>query len=120
MNKRILISFLLLLIAAALSVTSFAILQSRFSALGEALENAIYAGVPMRDSCLQIEAAWDHCVVPAQLFLLHSDLSELRTAVESLPDLLAQPTVYRNACVRSLHLLHGIQDSLIPTADNIL
>ncbi len=120
MNKRILISFLLLLIAAALSITSFLILQDRFSTLGEALENAIYADVPLHESCRQIETAWDRCTVCTQMFLLHSDLTELRTAVESLPDLLEEPIVFRNSCIRSLHLLESIQDSLSPTVENIL
>lgn len=120
MNRRVLISILLLLIAAMLSVTSFLVLQERFSALGEALENAIYADVPLRESCLRIESAWDRCAVVAQMFLLHEDMTELRTAVESLPDLADEPSVYRNACIRSLHLLAGVRDSLSPSIDNIL
>ena len=103
MNKRIWISLLLLLIAAVLSVTSFLVLQERFSALGEALENAAYADVPLYESCR-----------------LHSDLCELRTAVESLPDLAEEPIVFRNTCIRSLHLLQGIRDSLSPTVENLL
>ncbi|MBR5620300.1 MAG: hypothetical protein IKW76_11225 [Clostridia bacterium] len=120
MNRRILISFLLLLIAAVLSLTSFLVLQNRFSALGEALENAIYADMPVRESCRQIAHAWDRCRSPAQMFLLHSDLTELRTSVESLSDLTAEPAAFRASCIRSLHLLAGIRDSLPPTVGNIL
>ena len=120
MNKRIMLSILLLMIAVVLSVTSFFILQQRFSALGEALENAIYADLPLRDACSGIARAWDRCQTMAQIFLLHSDLTELRTAVESLKDLIDQPAIFRNTCIRSLHLLEGIQDSLTLKADNIL
>ena len=120
MNKRILISLLMLLIAAVLSVTSFLILQDCFSGLGEALENAIYTDVPLREASVQIRNAWDRCEGAAQTFLLHSDLTELRTAVESLPDLTAQPAVFRGVCIRSLRLLEGIQDSLALKPDNIL
>jgi hypothetical protein len=120
MNRRIWIALILLLIAAVLSATSFLILQDRFSALGEALENAIYADVPMRESCVLIETAWERCARVSQMFLLHSDLCELRAAVKSLPDLTGEPTVYRNACIRSLHLLESIRDSLSPSVDNIL
>ncbi len=120
MNKRILISLLLLIIAAVLSLTSFLLLQERFSALGEALQNAIYADLSPHDACAQIKSAWQKCTRVSQLFLVHSDLTELRTAIESLPDLLEEPAVYRNACIRSLFLLRGIQDSLSPTIENIL
>ncbi len=120
MNKRIWISLLLLLIAAVLSAASFLVLQDRFAALGEALENALYADVPLRDSCARIGHAWDRCAHVSQMFLLHSDLCELRTALESLPDLLEEPILYRSACIRSLFLLRGIQDSLPPAIGNIL
>lgn len=120
MNKRILISVIMLLIAAILSVTSFAILHARFSALSDALENALYAGVTPDDSCAQIGYAWNRCARVSQFFLLHSDLCELRTALESLPDLTQEPTLYKAACVRGLHLLEGICDSLAPTPENIL
>lgn len=120
MNKRIVISLLLLLIAAVLSVTSYLILQERFSALGETLENAIYTDVPLHDACRQIESAWNTCERVAQTFLLHSDLCELRTAVNSLSDLLEEPVVFRISCIRSLHLLEGVCDSLAPKIDNIL
>ena len=54
------------------------------------------------------------------MFLLHSDLTELRTSVESLSDLTAEPAAFRASCIRSLHLLAGIRDSLPPTVGNIL
>ncbi len=120
MNRRILISLLLLLIAAVLSVTSFLILQERFSALGEALENAVYADAPLQKSCAQIRFAWNRCTHISQMFLLHSDLTELRTALESLPDLVGEPAVYRSACIRSLFLLKGLQDGLRLSVENIL
>ena len=120
MRKRVLISLLLLLLALVLSITSFALLQQRFSALGNALENAVYAKVPVEDSCEQIEFQWQRCSSITQIFLLHSDLTELRTALESLPELTDEPLLYRSACIRSLHLLAGIQDSLSPTPENIL
>lgn len=120
MKKRILISILLLLIAATLSLTGYLLVQNRLSALGEALENAVYADAQPRDACTQIANAWDRCAVPAQIFLLHSDLCELRAAVRSLPDLAQEPALFRDVCVRGLHLLEGIQDSLTPSAENIL
>ena len=120
MNKRILISVLLLMICAVLSVTSFLLLQDRFAALAEALENALYTDIPLHEASVQIRDAWDRCERPAQTFLLHSDLTELRAAVESLPDFVAQPAVFRAACIRSLRLLEGIRDSLTPKPDNIL
>ena len=120
MNKRILISVLLLMIAAVLSVTSFLLLQARFSALGEALENAIYAGVPAREGCRRIESAWQKCAGLSQVFLLHGDLTELRTAIGSLPDLVDDPALYRTVCIRSLHLLDSVRDALAPTAQNVL
>lgn len=120
MNKRILISVVLLIIAAALSVTSFFVLQSRFSALGEALQNAIYADVPTPDVNGRIADAWRRCAGSAQILLPHSDLTELQTAVECLPEFIGQPTVWRNTCVRCLHLLEGVRNSLLPSAGNIL
>lgn len=120
MNKRILISLLLLMIAAVLSATSFLILMNRFSALGEALENAIYARFPLQQACVQIETAWNKCAQVSQIFLLHSDLTELRAALDSLPDLTEEPSVFRNTCIRSLCLLEGIRDALYPTIENIL
>ena len=120
MNRRVWISLFLLLIAVVLSMTSFLVLQERFAALSDALKDAICSDVPLHDSCRRIETAWNRCAAVAQAFLLHSDLCELRTAVSSLPDLLEEPVVFRNACIRSLHLLEGIQDSLSPTVDNIL
>ncbi len=120
MNKRILISILLLTVCAVLSATSFFLLQDRFDALARALENALYTDIPLREASVQIRDAWDRCERPAQTFLLHSDLTELRTAVESLSDYAAQPAAFRAACIRSLRLLEGIRDSLTPKPDNIL
>lgn len=120
MNRRIIIALLLLLIAAVLSAASFLILQDRFSALGEALENAVYANAPPEESCNRIKTAWSRCARISQMFLLHSDLTELRTTVESLPDLPEDAVVFRIACIRCLCLLGGIRDSLTPSLDNIL
>ena len=120
MRKRVLLSLILLILVLSLSVFSFMTLQSRFSALGEALHNAVYADAPAEDSCREIAACWKSCADVTQIFLLHSDLTELRTALESLPDLTSDPLIYRAACIRSLHLLSGIRDSLYPSIENIL
>ena len=120
MRKRVLLSLVLLILALSLSVFSFMTLQSRFSALGEALHNAIYTDIPAEDSCRQIGTSWKNCAGVTQIYLLHSDLTELRTALESLPDLISDPPIYRAACIRSLHLLSGIRDSLYPSIENIL
>ncbi|MBQ7540705.1 MAG: DUF4363 family protein [Clostridia bacterium] len=120
MRKRVLITVLLLFLAMTLSVVSFVLLQNRFSALGDALQNAVYADVPIERSCSEIEKQWDKSAVVTQIFLLHSDLTELRTALESLPELMDSPLLYRAACIRALHLLNGIRDSLAPTVENIL
>ena len=120
MRKRVLISILLLLLSIVLSAVSFVLLQNRFSALGEALENAVYADAPVEVSCKQIELQWQRCSPVLHIFLLHSDLTELRTSVESLPELADDPKLYRSACIRALHLLGGIRDSLSPSAENVL
>ena len=120
MHKRVLISLVLLVLALSMSVFSFLLLQSRFSALGDALQNAVYADAAAEQSRQEVEVRWKECTKITQVFLLHSDLTELRTALESLPDLTNDAQLYRAACIRSLHLLEGIQDSLYPTIENIL
>ena len=120
MHKRVLLSLILLFLALTLSAASFLMMQKRFASLGGALENAVYADISAERSCREIERNWQKCAVLSQIFLLHSDLTELRTALESLPDLTADPRLYRAACIRSLHLLAGIRDSLYPTIENIL
>ena len=120
MHKRVLISLVLLILALSMSVFSFLLLQSRFSALGDALQNAVYADVAAERSWHEIEARWKKCTKITQIFLLHSDLTELRAALESLPDLTNDKQLYRAACIRSLHLLEGIRDSLYPTIENVL
>ena len=120
MRKRVLISVILLLLAMTVSIVSYVLLQNRFSALGEALQNAVYADAPIETSCGEIEKQWQKSAALTQIFLLHSDLADLRTALESLPDLKETPLLYRETCIRALHLLNGVRDSLAPSIENSL
>lgn len=120
MHKRVLLALILLFLAMTLSTVSFLLLENRFSTLGKALENAVYAQVPISSSCDEIQIAWKKCSRITQIFVPHSDLAELRTTVESLQDLSEDPATYRAACIQSLHLLEGVRDALRPTIENIL
>ena len=120
MTKRVIISIVLLLIAVSLSVSSFFLLQKKMSALGEALENAIYTDLPITQANAEIQKCWKSDVTVFHIFLLHSDVSQLQTELESLSALKDRPEVFHLTCIRSLYLLRGIREGLLLSADNII
>ena len=120
MTKRVILSVILLLLALSLSVSSYFLLQKQFVSLGEALEDAVYADVSPERSGEKIALQWKKSTKIFHIFLIHSDLSDLQTEIESLPDLTNDAERYRMSCIRCLHLLDGVRESVSLSFENIL
>lgn len=120
MTKRIIISIVLLLLAVSLSVSSYILLRSKISVLGEALDNAIYAESIKEENLLEIEKYWSDNKRLFQVFLLHSDLTELQSEINGLREIRYIPDEYKKSCVRSKALLQAIEDSIKIRIENIL
>ena len=87
MTKRVILSVILLVLALSLSVTSYCLLQKRFASLGDALKDAVYADVSPSESAEAIDLQWQKSTKLFHIFLMHSDLADLQTEIESLADL---------------------------------
>lgn len=120
MTKRVILSVLLLFLALSLSVTSYCVLQKQFASLGEVLKNAIYADVPASQSAQAIAFQWQKSTKLFHVFLMHSDLADLQTEIESLKDLTYDTERYRIGCIRCYHLLCGVRESIELSPENIL
>ena len=120
MTKRVILSVILLVLALSLSVTSYCLLQKRFASLGDALKDAVYADVSPLESAEAIDLQWQKSTKLFHIFLMHSDLADLQTEIESLADLANDAERYRISCIRCYHLLCGVRESITLSPENIL
>lgn len=119
MTKRVILSVILLILAISLSVSSYFLLQHRFSSLGKALENAVYTNNNAQ-SAEDIRNEWAKSTKIFHVFLLHSDLSDLQSEIECLPDFIDDSKQFHNSCIRCFHLMKGVQESISLSFENIL
>lgn len=120
MNKRVLVSLALLLLALALSVASYALLQHTAAKLGQALENAVYADLPVAEIHQSVDACAADSMRLLRVLTLHDELTVLETELDGLHDLLDAPDEYRRACRRCIRALQDVLDGQRVRADNIL
>ena len=120
MTKRILVSLLLLALALCLSVASYLLLQNNVEKLGQALENAVYTDLPVRESYPTIEEVAAKSLRCMRILIPHQALDALTTQLDCLPLNREDPEAFRDTCLLCLSMLRELRDGQKVTWENIL
>ena len=125
MQKRVIISIVLLLIAFSTCAVSFALIANEIGRLRSAFYDAIYTAEDygISDSATDtVQCEWNSVKDSFDVFLDEKDVDELEKLIPSLSDSLMKRDVsrYLETCSKCIHYLEVIFDNISLSVGSVL
>ncbi|NLB36689.1 MAG: DUF4363 family protein [Clostridiales bacterium] len=123
--KRLYVAAVLLIFSVSISFICYFVLKNHVdnltTNLNQALEISVNGNGSLPEKTKEIEEIWEDTSEIMHMLIIHTDLSELEVNLLSLTEYSKQKSnnLYNEACIRSIHNLEHIKESLIPDWGNI-